>query len=924
MLGDQAHLFSSSLYFPVQIDFSGGVRVRVVPDWRGIPIVLPHGFDEVPAGARVRIAKRFCEADHHMLKLVHPTKGTTVDYAIRCLFNPPHRDRQSPRPVWAFLEMAPGLPPVGRVIPPWVVVSRLDRDTIETLPMAELAPCSAFISRIVEQRLSSPPEAIAAAFGDMPPWTNPDWRDPGNLHRVCVACLAASTGPSGCDRCRPAAEVETVPTVPALATPALGGVPLARGHELKGEYTIRSVLYAGQFRFTYEAVSRQYSSKLVVHELFPPGARRDGRGVTVKPASPVDQRLFRPAVQDFLRKARAQVDFECPSFIKAVDAFEENGTAYSVHLQRGAPTLEAWLATQSSQPSPADVLRIANELLTALDALHGAGALHLGLAPDTILIETYESPCGKPRGVVRGTRILISDTAVITLAAPWRERQAGLLPHSAYSAPEAYAVPERCGRATDLYGVGAALYHCLHGAPPPAALDRVAGTALAAVSGPTLKAYPPELLDLIDALLRLRSADRPRSAAVAIGRLASSPRRTTTHLSDDPAGPSIRYFASDRVEVAPFGTAVVSSVIQNGSDHLVLRAALDRRDTVVKVPLPGPPTGLGEIVGWQGGTLPWIVSTHFDAEPYREHDARMHRRLLEAECRTLRDNADAWRLGEARMARFADFHRRGIGYRHGDRVVQAPTDWPCLVMPFHEGTTLARQPPGRRADLFRRMLPALWRALEGRPHGDLSASNLLIDPDGARFRLLDPAVCIADGDINSNDRYVVFTANTLFYPLLLPFIDAEAAQELMAVAAGGEPQRLYRLMSPTWMLANAMRHLGVAPDAAMVQALPALAGRPSRDVDARRPVPADMQAMGLLLFHFVTGETLFVPDLIDTGGWVDKPSHVPMKMERCVKAIRDGYLDARLRAVGDDRIAALVRRLVMLDVRSADDLAALI
>ncbi|MFN8510780.1 MAG: hypothetical protein U0Z75_09555 [Deinococcaceae bacterium] len=42
-----------------------------------------------------------------------------------------------------------------------------------------------------------------------------------------------------------------------------------------------------------------------------------------------------------------------------------------------------------------------------------------------------------------------------------------------YAAPEQYASQAKFGPYTDLYGLGATLYHALWGFPPPAAPDRL-------------------------------------------------------------------------------------------------------------------------------------------------------------------------------------------------------------------------------------------------------------------------------------------------------------------------------------------------------------------------------------------------------------------------------------------------------------------
>ena len=194
-------LFSHSVMVPVQTDQPLGASRRLVIDWRGIPLAVPYRFDEVSPRLRMPIAKCWREKEHFLLKLVHPSKGTTVDYAVRCLFNSQKDDQPTER-VFAFLEIAPGCPGGGDTVPVWTLVERLDSTAIMTLTPDEISEQQAFIEEIVEKHLAAPAEAIEATFGKMLPWENPEWGEPGNLHLVCVGCLGPLNDPGQmCPNC---------------------------------------------------------------------------------------------------------------------------------------------------------------------------------------------------------------------------------------------------------------------------------------------------------------------------------------------------------------------------------------------------------------------------------------------------------------------------------------------------------------------------------------------------------------------------------------------------------------------------------------------------------------------------------------------------------------------------------------------------
>lgn len=156
-----------------------------------------------------------------------------------------------------------------------------------------------------------------------------------------------------------------------------------------------------------------------------------------------------------------------------------------------------------------EAVRVAIELLRALDHAHRRGVLHCDVKPDNVLVDQANE------------QVKLTDFGL----ANWLHRDSdsrdlvtcGTLP---YMAPEQLATRPRMDARTDLYAVGATLYHVLTGHIPFAgdsiqdvlALKKRGTTSMRRLRGD----IPPELDELVAWLMAPNPANRPASAAEAI------------------------------------------------------------------------------------------------------------------------------------------------------------------------------------------------------------------------------------------------------------------------------------------------------------------------------------------------------------------------------------------------------------------------
>ena len=297
---------------------------------------------------------------------------------------------------------------------------------------------------------------------------------------------------------------------------------------------------------------------------------------------------------------------------------------------------------------------------------------------------------------------------------------------------------------------------------------------------------------------------------------------------------------------------------------------------------------MGWMTNWEGKPEDGPQRAHYEA-------------LLRAECDIIEVARNHWNHPGARLA-----------YRRGDELVTQGGEI-CLVIPACEGTPLARLSPLEQKEWIPAMLPALWRALAHCPHGDLTPDDLLLDPTGRFFRILDPGVRIdgparerREGDMLGLDfNSELFTTNTTHYPLLLP-------------EHGPDHPKL------TVPYPGLLSHME-AYDSGSVGDL-FLCEYTERPGDGASPAAADIIAVGAMYAFALTGaplhQLLKLGAPLWSGHWTAARRGGPTYCRRrIVQTIVGGELLRTLEGAGATRTEAeLCVRLIALQINSEEDL----
>jgi serine/threonine protein kinase len=286
----------------------------------------------------------------------------------------------------------------------------------------------------------------------------------------------------------------------AKLAPSANLSALPEGTDLVGDYAIKRVLGAGGFGITYLADERALGRLVTIKEYFPAEfAARRRRSAVPRSKNVVDD--YQWGLDRFIEEAQTLARFDHPNIVRVHRYFRANDTAYMVlHFEQGG-SFKAWLKDLKRAPRQAELDKMIAPLLDALEIVHDADFLHRDIAPDNIMVRRDGSPVLIDFGSARG-------------ALASQSRTVSALVKPGYSPYEQYATSgTNQGPWTDIYALGATLYHAITGKRPPDAPSRVVNDEYLPAREAALGSYRDTFLAAIDKGLRIEIAERPQRIA---------------------------------------------------------------------------------------------------------------------------------------------------------------------------------------------------------------------------------------------------------------------------------------------------------------------------------------------------------------------------------------------------------------------------
>jgi serine/threonine-protein kinase len=178
-----------------------------------------------------------------------------------------------------------------------------------------------------------------------------------------------------------------------------------------------------------------------------------GRQVALKILHP--ELLVSVAADRFLREIRLCSQLEHPHIAHLLDSGERDWIVYYVMTFVEGPTLREHLGRVTRLPV-GEVVRLADDLLDALDHAHARGIVHRDVKPENVVMAAQGAVL-LDFGIARAVAASGSD----------RLTRSGIaVGTSTYMSPEQITAIKEIDRRSDIYSLGCVLFESLAGQPP--------------------------------------------------------------------------------------------------------------------------------------------------------------------------------------------------------------------------------------------------------------------------------------------------------------------------------------------------------------------------------------------------------------------------------------------------------------------------
>ena len=250
--------------------------------------------------------------------------------------------------------------------------------------------------------------------------------------------------------------------------PTPTNAPLPEGL-LIGGYRIVRKIASGGFSFVYLAED-EHGAQVAIKEYLPGTLARRAPGEWVPRIEPEHLITYRNGLKCFFEEGRALARVNHPNVVRVLNFFRAHETVYMVMAYEEGRSLQEWILRHRHRRGgevlpERGVRKVFAQLCHGLRQVHAHRLLHLDIKPANIYLRRDGSPLLLDFGAARQA-LSAESSRLFPMFTP------------GFSAPEVNRRGQSLGPWSDIYGLGASLFACMLGAPPPtpdqrATLDKV-------------------------------------------------------------------------------------------------------------------------------------------------------------------------------------------------------------------------------------------------------------------------------------------------------------------------------------------------------------------------------------------------------------------------------------------------------------------
>ena len=234
-------------------------------------------------------------------------------------------------------------------------------------------------------------------------------------------------------------------------------LPLNSGSTVD-QYLVEGVIGGGGFSIVYRCFDTRQSQSVVLKEYFPNQLSRRNANDEVEPVSEKKTRAFQVGMQQFFAEAHSLSQINHPNVINITNVFRANNTAYMVSKMEAGKDLRWFIKRSQGDLDQAFVQKAIPPIMSGINALHNNKLLHLDIKPANIFLRTDGGPLlldfGASKVMDKKERFTSFQTLTPGFAPPEQHHK------------------QQLGPGSDIYALGATIYACITGRPPPTSLKR--------------------------------------------------------------------------------------------------------------------------------------------------------------------------------------------------------------------------------------------------------------------------------------------------------------------------------------------------------------------------------------------------------------------------------------------------------------------